>query len=63
MSWPPLNVTLPDRSSLSFSSFIATLITTDARCPLGLGLPSHCIVHIYTLVSIPKRSIADQLTF
>ena len=33
---PPPNVTLSDLSSFSASSFVATLITTDACCPLGL---------------------------
>lgn len=60
---PPPNVTLSDFSSFSASSFVAALITTDACCPLGLGRPSHRIVHTSTPFSVPKRSIADWLTF
>ncbi|KAH7394725.1 hypothetical protein BKA66DRAFT_283932 [Pyrenochaeta sp. MPI-SDFR-AT-0127] len=62
MSPPPPNVTLSDRSSFSASSFVATLITTEACCPLGLGFPSHRIVHTSTPFSVPNRSMADQLT-
>ncbi|PVH92700.1 hypothetical protein DM02DRAFT_619765 [Periconia macrospinosa] len=60
---PPPNVTLSDFRSLSASSFVATLITTEACCPLGLGCPSHRIVHTSTPFSVPNRSIADLLTF
>lgn len=59
---PPPNVTLSDFSSFSASSFVATLITADACCPLGLGRPSQRIVHTSTPFSVPKRSIADLLT-
>jgi len=57
---PPPNVTL-SVSSFSASSFVATLITIDACCLLGLGRPSHRIVHT-TPFFVPNRSIADLLT-
>jgi hypothetical protein len=60
---PPPSVTLSDLSSFSASSFVATLITTDACCLLGLGRPSQRIVHTSTPFSVSKRSIADLLTF
>ncbi|KAF2006545.1 hypothetical protein P154DRAFT_219351 [Amniculicola lignicola CBS 123094] len=63
MSPPPPNVTLSDCSNFSASSFVATLITTEACCPLGLGFPSHRIVHTSTPFSVPNRSMADLLTF
>jgi hypothetical protein len=60
---PSSSVTLSDLSSFSASSFVATLTTTDACCPLGLGRSSYHIVHTFTSFSVSKRSIADLLTF
>lgn len=60
---PPPNVTLFDFNNFSASSLVATLTTTDACCPLGLGRPSHLIVHISTPFSVPKRSMADFAYF
>jgi len=60
---PPPNVTLSDYSSFSASSLVATLITSDACYPLGLGCPSHLIVHTSTPFSVPNRSTADLLIF
>ncbi|PVH91599.1 hypothetical protein DM02DRAFT_663815 [Periconia macrospinosa] len=60
---PPPNVTPSDVSSFSASSFVDTLITTNACCLLGLGRPSHLIVHTSTPFSVPKCSMADWFTF
>jgi hypothetical protein len=50
-------------SSFSTSSLVATLITTDACCLLGLGCLSYLVVHTSTLFSVLKRFIANLLTF
>ena len=60
---PPLNNILFNINSFFTSSFVATLIITNTYWPRGFSYLSYLIIHTSTPFSIPKRFIADLLTF